>query len=213
MHPRTWLVTLSVLLFGCLNPAAASKMSPFRPIRDDADFFSEKAKQEANDILRRELDAQRRPKRVEAESTQVLVEVAHPRRQGKRLNARSFGAFGQCRERLVTGCIGVAGDVEPAQLWREQQGGEVVGRERGSHRHGRQRTAQRQHRLDAFTNSEDVVGRAKADGMAEETAHGPSRRIDRRLAEAVRRKPGAMRAGDGAGKIGDDGDHRRSGLS
>ena len=57
----------------------------------------------ANDILRRELDAQRRPKRAEAEGTQVLVEVAHPRRQGERLNARGFGAFGQCRERLVTG--------------------------------------------------------------------------------------------------------------
>src|SRR5581483_8092817 len=65
----------------------------------------------------------------------------------------------------------------------------------------------------AFANSEDVVGRAKADGMAEETAHGTSRRVDRRLARAVRRKPGAMRAGDGAGKVGDAGDHRRPGLS
>ena len=119
-----------------------------------------------------------------------------PRRQGKRLDARCFGAFGQCRERHVTRGIGVAGDVEPAQRRREQKGGKVVGRERGSHRHGRQRTAQRQHRLDAFADSEDVVGRAEADGMAEETAHGPSRRVDRRLAEAVRRKPGAMRAGD-----------------
>jgi len=88
----------------------------------------------------------------------------------------------------------------------------MVGRERGGHRHGWQRTAQRQHRLDAFADSEDVVGRAKADGMTEETAHRPSRRVDRRLAEAVRRKPSAMRAGDAAVEIGDGGDHGRPGL-
>jgi hypothetical protein len=108
--------------------------------------------------------------RAEAEHTQVLVEVAHPRRQGKRLNARCFSAFGQCGRGHATRGIGVAGDVEPPQRQREQKGGKVVGRERGSHRHGRHRTAQRQHRLDAFADSEDVVGRAKADGMAEETA-------------------------------------------
>ena len=56
---------------------------------------------------------------------QVLVEVAHPRRQGKRLNARSFGAFDQCRERRVTRGIGVAGDVEPTQRRREQKGGKT----------------------------------------------------------------------------------------
>src|ERR1700687_1444586 len=44
-------------------------------------------------VLRRELDAQCRPKRAEAECAQVLVEVAPPRRQGKRLNARCFGTF------------------------------------------------------------------------------------------------------------------------
>jgi len=55
--------------------------------------------------------------------------------------------------------------------------------ESGSHRHGRKRTAQQQHRLVAFADSEDVVGRTKADGMAEETTHGPPRRVDRRLAE------------------------------
>jgi hypothetical protein len=72
----------------------------------------------------------------------------------------------------VTRGIGIAGDVEPAQRRREQKGGKVVGRERGGHRHGSQRTAQRQHRLGALDDGEDVVGRANADGMAEETAHG-----------------------------------------
>ena len=158
------------------------------------------------------MDAQCRPQRAGAGGLHVLVEVAPPRRQGKRLDTRDLGAFGQCRERRVARGIGVAGDVEPTQRRREQKGGKMVGRERRRHGHGGQRTAQRQHSLDAFAYSEDIVGRAKADGVAEETAHGPPRRIDRRLAEAVRRKPGAMRAGDRAGKIGDGGDHRRPGL-
>jgi hypothetical protein len=64
--------------------------------------------------------------------------------------------------------IGVAGDVEPAQRRWEQKGGKVIGRERGSHRHGRQRTAQRQHRLDALADSEDVVGRDKATGASDQ---------------------------------------------
>ena len=57
----------------------------------------------------------------------------------------------------------------------------------------------------------DVVGSAKADGMAEETTHRLPLGVDRSLAESVRRKPGAMRAGEGARKIGDGGDHRRPG--
>src|SRR5712671_1890924 len=104
-------------LAGSARTAQTRHLSP-RPGRSLA--------HEANDILRRELDAQRRPKRAGAECTQVLVEVAHPRRQGKRLNARCFGAFGQCRERHVTRGIGVAHDVEPAQCVREQDGSEVV---------------------------------------------------------------------------------------
>jgi hypothetical protein len=49
--------------------------------------------------------------------------------------------------------------------------------------------------------------------MAEEAANGPSRRVDRCFAEAVRRKPGTMCAGDLAVEIGDGGDHRRPPLS
>ena len=65
-----------------------------------------------NDILRRKLDEQCRSERAGAERTQVLVEVAPPRRQGKRLNARCFGTFGQCRERHVACRIGVGQAVE-----------------------------------------------------------------------------------------------------
>ena len=72
--------------------------------------------------------------------------------------------------------------------------------------------AQRQHRLDALADREGVARRAEADGMAEEIAHRAARRLDRRLAEPVRREPGAVRPGDGAGEIGDGGDHRRPGL-
>ena len=44
--------------------------------------------------------------------------------------------------------------------------------------------------------------------VAEETAHRPPRRLDRRLAVAGRVEPGAMHAGDLAVEIGDGGDHR-----
>jgi hypothetical protein len=55
----------------------------------------------------------------DAEGAQVFVEDTQPGRQGERLNARCFGAFGQRRQRHVAGGIGVAGDVEPAQRQRE----------------------------------------------------------------------------------------------
>jgi hypothetical protein len=42
---------------------------------------SQQRRAKPNDILRRELNAQCRPKRAAAERTQILVEVAHPRRQ------------------------------------------------------------------------------------------------------------------------------------
>jgi len=49
--------------------------------------------------------------------------------------------------------------------------------------------------------------------MAKEVTHGPPRRVDRCLARAVRREPGAVRAGDLAAEIGDGSDHRRALLS
>jgi len=73
-------------------------------------------------IPRRELDAQRGPKRAEAECTQVLVEVAQPRRQGERLNARCCGAFGQGCERHVACGVGVARDVDPRAADAESAG-------------------------------------------------------------------------------------------
>ena len=52
---------------------------------------------------------------AEAEGAEICVEVSCQRRQGKRLDARCFGASGQCRERHVTRRIGVACDIEPTQ--------------------------------------------------------------------------------------------------
>jgi hypothetical protein len=84
--------------------------------------------------------------------------------QGGRLDAGRCRAFGRCRERHVARGIGVASDVEPAQCLRQQKGGKVARRERGGHRHGRQGEAQRQHRLDALADSEDVGGGTEAHG-------------------------------------------------
>ena len=53
MHSRTCLLALSALLVGSLPPADASKATPFRGIRDDAEFFSAETKKEADEVLRR----------------------------------------------------------------------------------------------------------------------------------------------------------------
>ena len=72
--------------------------------------------------------------------------------------------------------------------------------------------AQRQHGLDAFAGRHDVVRHAEADAVAEKMAHGPPRRVDRRLVAAGRVEPGAVRTGDPAVEIGDGGDQCRPGL-
>ena len=80
-----------------------------------------------------------------------------------------------------------------------------------------QDASERQHRLDAFAGRHHLARHAKSNGVTEKVAHRPSRRVDRRLAErrlgeAAGIEPGAMRAGQMAGEIGDGGDHRRPGL-
>jgi hypothetical protein len=67
---------------------------PAAPEADRSNRLGVSEEHKPNGILWRELDAQCRPQRAEAECMQVLVEVTRLRRQGKRLNARSFGAFG-----------------------------------------------------------------------------------------------------------------------
>ena len=88
---------------------------PAAPEADRSNYPDLSEEHEANDIHWRDLDTQCRSQRAEAKCTQVFIEVAHPRRQGKRLDACSFGAFGQCRERYVTRGVGVAGDLEATQ--------------------------------------------------------------------------------------------------
>ena len=72
--------------------------------------------------------------------------------------------------------------------------------------------SERQHGLDAFAGRHDIVRHTETDGVAQEMAHRPSRRVDRRLVPPRWVEPGAMRAGDLAVEIGDGGDHRRPGL-
>ena len=93
----------------------------------------------------------------------------------------SLRSVDQARHRAVAGRIVVAGDVEAAQRRREQDGGEMRGRKRGDHRHGGQDASQRQHGLDAFAGRHDIVRHIETDGVAEEMAHRPPRRVDRRL--------------------------------
>ena len=85
-------------------------------------------------------------------------------------------------------------------------------RERGIHRQGRHDAAKREHGLNALTRRHHVVGDTEADGVAEEMAHRPPRRVDGGLILSQRVEPGAMRAGDVACEIGDGSNHRRPGL-
>ena len=57
-----------------------------------------------------------------------------------------------------------------------------------------------------------IGGDTEADRVAEQVAHRPPRRGDRGFAVARRVEPGAVRAGHGAGEIGDGGNQRRPGL-
>ena len=75
---------------------------------------------------------------------------------------------------------GAAGGSRSAARWLAESAAAIG--------HGGQRTSERQDRLDALTGSDDVARHAETDGIAEKTAHRSSRRVDRRLAEAVRRR-------------------------
>ena len=110
-------------------------------------------------------------------------------RQDDRLDPGRVRPVDQTGHRAVAGRIVVADDVEPAQRRREQDGGEMRGRERRHHRHVGQDAAKRQHGLDAFAGGRDVARHTEADRVAEEIAHRPPRRVDRRLAERVGSKP------------------------
>ena len=86
------------------------------------------------------------------------------------------------------------------------------GREGCQHRHARQHLARRQHSLDALAHGQHIIGHPEADAVAEKLPHGPARRGDRGLVQPIGGKPGAMRAGLAARKVGDSGNHRRTGL-
>ena len=91
------------------------------------------------------------------------------------LDTGGFRAGAQAGRGGVTGRVGIAGDIKTAQCRGKQQGGKVVGRERGHHRQGRQDHAQGQHGLDPFPGGHHVAGHAEADTVPEKKAHGPSR--------------------------------------
>ena len=115
--------------------------------------------------------------------------------------------------RTVSCPVIVAGDVEAAQPGRQDERGQVRGGQGRDHRHGRQDDAQGEHRLQALTGRHHIRCPAEADAGSEQTAQGPARRCQRRLAGAVACEPRAQHAGDGAIEIGDGGNERRPGLA
>ena len=134
------------------------------------------------------------------------------RRQRERLDPGRLRSFGQCRNREVAGRIVVAHDIEASQRYPEENGGEVIGRERGDHGQIWQNASQRQHGLDAFAGRHDVARYTEPDAVPEQMTHCAPRRVDRCFVAARRVEPSAMRAGYLAGEVGDGGDQRRPDL-
>src|SRR5580704_117104 len=77
--------------------------------------------EEATHIFGRELRAQGCPKVVEAEVSEILVEIAECGRQGTRLDSGPLRALVQTRHGDVSGQIAVAGDIEAGERGWEQQ--------------------------------------------------------------------------------------------
>ena len=65
---------------------------------------------------------------IETEGDEILVEIAEAWRQRDRFNPGSRGACGKSRYGTIPGRIDVAGDIEPSQGLRKQDGGEMRGR-------------------------------------------------------------------------------------
>ena len=153
-----------------------------------------------------------RAKLFDAELAQVFVEIAERRRERQRLDPGRLRPLGQGRDGEVAGRIAVTRDVETPKRCREEDGGEVIGRERGEHGQGRQSAAQREHGLEALAGGHDVGRDAETDAVPEEMTHRAPWRVDGRLVVAGWIEPSAMRAGDLAGEVGDGGDQRRPDL-
>jgi hypothetical protein len=77
--------------------------------------------------LRNDLDAQRRPQRVDAKASQILVEVSTLWRQHDRFNPGRPRSVEQAFHRAIAGRIVVADDIETAQRCRKQDRGEMRG--------------------------------------------------------------------------------------
>ena len=159
---------------------------------------------EARDVLRRELDPQGRPQRVDAERAQIVVEVAEPRRQCDRLDPGRFGALGQTSSpprRRPDRCRGRyrAGAASAGTAWR-----------RDARPRARPPSAWSAARSEATAWSRCLRRPpARRSPTPKRTALPRRSPIARRgvsigaLPRARRIEPGAMRAGDLAVEIGD----------
>ena len=168
--------------------------------------------QEALGVFRGELRAHPRPQRIGAESRRSALKSPSRRRQAHSMPAsRAFAhrlAAAKPPARVV-----VAGDVETAKRRGQDQGGEVVGRERRDHRQGREDAAERQHGLDALARRQHVVGAPKRTPCPSRWPMARRGVAIGALSSRVAGEPGALHAGDRAAEVGDRGDQRRPGLA
>jgi hypothetical protein len=102
------------------------------------------------DELRNEVTEQRRG----AQLAQIDIEVGKHRSEFEHLEFGPCCPVAQPHRRKGSGIVIVPGDVKAAQIGRQIECGEMVGRKGGDHGQGRQDRFQREHCFDAFAGGD-----------------------------------------------------------
>jgi hypothetical protein len=110
--------------------------------------------EEAQDIGGRELIAEMRSQDAGPKPAQILVEVAPDWNEIAHVDVRRAAPRMQAPGGHPSGGIAVACDIEPREHRGEVEGREMIGRQRGDHRHAGQHGFERQHGLDAFAGEQ-----------------------------------------------------------
>ena len=96
----------------------------------------------ANAVTPDELFPDQFPKSLNAEVPQVIVEVGQAGRQDDGFDPGPVRAVSEMVADIGAGPVIVANDIEPPKGWREQDGGEMSGRQSCRHVHVRQDTSE-----------------------------------------------------------------------
>ena len=134
--------------------------------------------------------------RLEPRRAQIVIEIAELRYQRCYSDPEFLRSVSKRLCCCVSGFVAIDGDVEALQFPRQDQCGEVVGRQGGDDRQIGLRGAQGQGALKAFTGDEMISRYADTDAVSEQMTHCLARMVDRSFGGCFRIEPGAMDAGE-----------------